>query len=391
VTLRLGSIGSGGRGRISKMAHRPEEDIHLVAVCDPKPGTTEEYQRDIDPPPQAYDDYRALLDNADVDAVFITTPDHMHEAMAIEALRRGIGVYLEKPLAITTAGCDRILEAAQKHQARLYVGHNLRFFPIFRKMKQIIDSGRIGEVQAIWCRHFIAYGGDAYYKDWHADRRCTNTLLLQKGSHDIDLIHHLARAHTQRTVGMGMLSVYNRIDDRHPADTPGDPSNTDVWPPLAQTQLNPVLDVEDHNAVLMQLANGVQATYQQCHYTPDSHRNYTVIGTEGRIENCGDYATAEFQPVIRLWTRRVAYVENGTESISVPPMPGGHGGADPEIVSDFLRYLETGQFAGAAPIDARQAVAVGELAARSLREGNRPMDVPPVPRHSSEPEPMAAS
>jgi len=299
--------------------------------------------------------------------------------MAVAALERGVGVFLEKPMAITIEGCDRILAAQKRSGAKLYVGHNMRFFPVIRKMKQIIDSGRIGEVQAIWCRHFISYGGDAYFKDWHSEQKFTTGLLLQKGAHDIDVIHYLAGAYTTRTVGMGKLSVYNRVPERRKPDEIADRGfNINNWPPLSQKQISPVIDVEDHSMVLMQLANGVQASYEQCHYTPDSHRNYTVIGTAGRIENCNDYSLPEAEAIIRIWDRRVTYIENGTESISLPTIHGDHGGADPLIVKDFLRYLKTGKREGALPLDARQAVAAGVMATRSLRNGNMPFDLPPV-------------
>ncbi len=375
--IRIGSIGCGGRGNLCRMAHRPDEGVELAAICDTREAAFLSYHKNIDPNLPTYADYRKLLDLARVDAVFITTPDYLHEEMAVAALERGIGVYLEKPMAISIEGCDRILRTATKHNAKLYVGHNMRFFPVIRKMREIIDSGRIGEVKAVWCRHFISYGGDAYFKDWHSERKYTTGLLLQKGAHDIDVIHYLAGACTRRTVGMGMLSVYDRVTDRRSPEERGDARfNLENWPPLAQKGLSPTIDVEDHSMVLMQLTNGVQATYMQCHYTPDSHRNYSVIGTNGRIENCGDASTGAHEAVIRIWDRRVYYSENGTESIAVPLVAGSHGGADPQIVDAFVNYLKTGEHDGATPLDARNAVAVGCLATQSLRNGNQPYDVP---------------
>lgn len=129
--------------------------------------------------------------------------------------------------------------------------------------------------------------------------------------------------------------------------------------------------------ILMQLDNGVQASYEQCHYAPDDHRNYTVIGTEGRIENIGDYSTGEHWAHVRLWDRRCGYNENGTMSIAVPPADGSHGGADPQIVSDFLHFIRTGENRGATPVDARYSVATGCMATWSLRNGNQPADIPP--------------
>ena len=56
------------------------------------------------------------------------------------------------------------------HIAKLYLGHKLRHMPFVLKMKELIARGDIGELKAGWCRHFVGWGGDFYFKDWHADR-----------------------------------------------------------------------------------------------------------------------------------------------------------------------------------------------------------------------------
>jgi predicted dehydrogenase len=378
--IRIGVIGAGGRGRVSRLAHKPSEGSGIVAVCDPVGEVHREYREKVSEKIVGYFEWREMLDKEKLDAVFVCAPDWLHEEMAVGALERGLGVYLEKPMAITLEGADRILRVWRENErkgAKLFVGHNLRFYPVFRKMKEIIDSGRIGQVQAVWCRHFINYGGDAYFKDWHSERKFATGLLLQKGAHDIDIIHWLGGAPTKRVVGMGMLSVYDKVKDRRPAEERGNAKFERAnWPPLEQKGMSPVIDVEDHSMMLMQLANGVQGNYVQCHYTPDACRNYTVIGTEGRIENCGDTSGAENEAVVRIWDRRVGYLENGTESISIPGLVGSHGGADVVIVADFLKYLRTGERSGASPMDARNSVAAGYLATVSMRSGNVPYDVP---------------
>lgn len=376
--LRIGSIGAGNRGRLCQLAHQPKEGSELVAICDLRSEICEEYRQNLHSDVKFYTDYQQMLAQEKLDGVFITTPDYLHETMAVAALRQGIGVYLEKPLAITIEGCDHIIKTAAQYGAKLYVGHNMRFFPVIQKMKQWIDEGRIGEVQAIWCRHFVDYGGDAYFKDWHSERQYSMGLLLQKGAHDIDVIHYLAGSYTARTVGMGKLSVYNRVTDRRQQDEHNQVEfNQAHWPPLSQTKLSPNIDVEDHSMMLMQLANGVQASYCQCHYTPDGWRNYTIIGTEGRIENSGDSSNSENWASVQLWDRRCcAGCRQGNFTEAVPPLKGSHAGADPQIVNAFLNYLRTGTCHGATPIDARMAVAAGYMATMSMRNGNSPMDIP---------------
>ncbi|MBT7162907.1 MAG: Gfo/Idh/MocA family oxidoreductase, partial [Victivallales bacterium] len=297
--LRIGVIGAGGRGRLARHSHKPGEGSRLVAGCDIVPAALESFREFAGDDVFTCEDYRELLDRDDIDAVFVTTPDYWHEEHALAALDAGKAVYLEKPMTITIDGCDRVLRKAHEKGVKLYLGHNMRHMSFVQKMKELIDSGAIGEVKAGWCRHFVAYGGDAYFKDWHADRSKATSMLLQKGAHDIDVLHWLCGGYSKRVTGFGNLSVYNQIQDRHDPAERGDASwHLENWPPLSQTGMNPVLDVEDLSMIMMNLDNGVLASYQQCHYSPDGWRNYTIIGTEGRIENFGD---APGNCVVRLW------------------------------------------------------------------------------------------
>jgi predicted dehydrogenase len=378
--LNFAILGPHNRGRIALHAHRPAEGLRVVALCASHLENLEDYRERCGPDIILSTDYRKIVTHPGVDVVFVCTPDHLHAEHAIAALDAGKHVFLEKPMATTIADCDRIASAADRSRGKLYVGHNMRFFPVVRKMHELIAQGMIGRVEAIWCRHFISYGGDAYFKDWHSERKYTNSLLLQKGAHDIDVIHYLGDGYTKRVVGMGKLSVYNEVTDRRKPEEPGvsqfDPGN---WPPLSQKNLSPVIDVEDHSMILMQLANGVQASYLQCHYTPDDCRNYTIIGTGGRIENYGDMSLPESWATVHLWNRRMGYQEHGNEVFRIPDTAGGHGGADPQMIQDFLNFLQDEPSNGATIQDARMAVATGCLGALSLREGSIPKDVPPAP------------
>lgn len=386
--LRVGVIGVGGRGRLAAHAHRPGQGARLVAGADVQPAALQQFAKNY-PETRTFSDYRALLTEVPLDAVFVASPDYLHEEHAVAALSRGIAVYLEKPMAITIEACDRILAAADAGKARLYVGHNMRHMLFVREMKRLIDAGAIGEVKAAWCRHFIAYGGDAYFKDWHSERRYVNSLLLQKAVHDIDVLHWLCGGLTQKVVAMGELSLYDQVESRRGENDPPDTSwSDDAWPPLAQKKLSPNIDVEDLNHVLLRLDNGVLVTYQQCHYTPDAWRNYTIIGTEGRIENVGDEPG---KCEIRVWNKRCGFSERGDIQVAIPAVEGGHGGADPLIVDEFLRYVGHGIATTTDPKAARAAVAAAALAAESLRAGCVPKRVPPLHFASRPPVAIAAN
>ncbi len=379
--IRLGVIGAEGRGGISRLAHKPEEGVRLVAAMSLTLDNLDIYREKCGDSIRLTTDRSEIINDPDIDAVFICTPDFLHEPHAIEALRAGKAVFLEKPMAISIEQCDNILRTARETGVPLYVGHNMRFFPVMRKMHELIAAGRIGQVEAIWCRHFVAIGGEAYFKDWHSERQYSNSLLLQKGAHDIDMIHWFAGAYTERVVGMGKLSVYNRVEDRRdPSKTfiGKDRTKARVYPPLTHTGLSPVIEVEDLNTILMQLDNGVQATYMECHYTPDYTRNYTIIGTEGRIENYGSASSEEKWATVHLWNRRMGFSEHGNEVYRIPHVEGSHGGADPLMIADFIKFLRGEPRNGADPIDARMSVATGCKGADSIRNGNMPFDIPPV-------------
>ncbi len=373
--LKIGVIGAGHRSSLARYAHKPGSGSQVVAICDVNEATLGKVGDKLGCEPATFTDYVEML-KTDLDAVMIVSPDHCHEAHTIAALERGLHVYLEKPMAITVEGCDRILQVAARTGNKLFVGHNMRYMTFVRKIREIIEHDEIGEVKAIWCRHFISYGGDAYYRDWHADRSKSTGLLLQKAAHDLDLFHYFAGSFTQRVSAMGSLSVYDKLP-RIPADQSQYASvDTTRWPPLDQKDFNPVVDVEDQSNVLLQFPGGVLGSYMQCHFTPDTCRNFTIIGTHGRLENLGDGP----QSPIFIWNRRTdSYnmigdkVFRGGESGS-----SAHGGSDELIVEDFLHFVRGEKPSGGCPLAARMAVAVGCLATQSLREGSMPLDIPPV-------------
>ncbi|MCR2802030.1 Gfo/Idh/MocA family oxidoreductase [Microbacterium sp. zg-Y818] len=374
MDLNIGIVGFGARSTLWKEAHKPGRGSRVTAVCDLAERSRAEAREAL---PEAL--VTASLDEllaSGIDAVMVLTPDHQHASVAIAALEAGVPVFCEKPLAVTLDDADAILETARRTGTRLYVGHNMRHMSVVLLMRRLILEGRIGEVKAVWCRHFVGNGGDYYFKDWHAEREKTTGLLLQKGAHDLDVIHWLAGAYTTEVQAMGALSVYGDIDDRR--DRSGermrDWFSLDNWPPTAQTGLNPVVDVEDISMVNMRLSNGVLASYLQCHFTPDYWRNYTVIGTAGRIENLGDVSGSE----VRLWNRRHHGAAPADETFIVPAAPEdtGHDGADALLIAEFLRFVRVGGLTETSPVAAREAVAVGILATACLRGDGETCSVP---------------
>ena len=380
--LQIGIIGSGGRGTLlGALAHRPGRGSRVVACCDVSDATLARNRADYGAEIFTTGDYHALLARK-LDAVIIATPDFLHEDQAVDAAARGLAIYLEKPMALSIAGCDRILRAAAKTRARLYVGHNMRHMPFVRKMKSLIDAGAIGEVKACWVRHFVGHGGDFYFRDWHAERRYTNGLLLQKAAHDLDIIHWLCGGYARKVNAFGALALFGGLPGRKPATKglsrlrPGEMKLT-AFPYTRARGFNHRIDVEDLSTMQMQLDNGVLATYTQCHFTPDYWRNYVVIGTEGRMENFGN---GEAGTCVRVWNRRKqGYEAAGDVTYRIPVSRGAHGGADPRIMEEFLRFARSGGKTDTSPIAARESIAAGCVATNSLRAGGALRTVPRIP------------
>ena len=374
----MGIIGVSGRGGIAVHWHKPGGKSIVVAGADVSDKNLNEFRKKY---PNSFitKDYKELLKRKDVDAVAIISPDWTHEEYAIAALRAGKHVYCEKPIAITIAGCDRILVEAKKSGKKFMVGFNMRYMSVFPVMKDIIDRGSIGEIKAVWVRHFVGLGGQFYYHDWHANRKNSTGLLLQKGSHDIDMIHYLTGKYTTKVSAFGSLDYFggNKPNDLRCKNCK---EKETCWEfidhaTMDQCCFRKEVNVEDNNMVIMELEGGIKATYLQNHFTPEYLRNYVVIGTEGRIECVSD------DKVIVKMRPHVKKVKNYSDKeVTLKPIEGGHGGADPIICGDFITYVLTGKKSKTTPVAGRMSVAVGCLATQSIRKGGRVIKIPALPR-----------
>src|SRR5262245_56104060 len=145
--LRFGVIGCGGMGtgHLSGLVKRGEADnLRVVSVCDV-------YQRRLSRAQKiagtdGHLDYRKVLDNKDVDAVLIATPDHWHGKIAIEALEAGKHVYVEKPMTHTVEQALEVRDAVRRTKKVLQVGPNATADDGYWQAREAIQAGRIGQV-----------------------------------------------------------------------------------------------------------------------------------------------------------------------------------------------------------------------------------------------------
>ena len=346
-TIKIGIIGAAGlRGaELFTLFSGVDADVRVTAVCDNDSKLLAQKYAEAGYCLELYGDNHHFLSSNSFDTLVVATPDKWHEEHACAALEAGKHVYLEKPMAITPNGCNRIMAAAQKNNRVLYVGHNLRHFTVIKKLKEVIDSGAVGEVKAIWCQHAISYGRQMYFNDWHQYQDKVGSLLIHKAAHDLDIIHWLAGSHTKRVVAMGQLAVWG--------DQPGHP------------------DVEDLSTLLLELDNGVQATYAQCHFAHMACREYTIIGTKGTVRNLDDNPA---RAVVQLFGKRRADAQTiPTQEWRFSPESGFHGMADKRIVAEFIGILRGELQPTISAHEAAWAAKTGFAATHSLRHGNMPV------------------
>jgi predicted dehydrogenase len=382
--IRIGVIGVTGRGALARSWHKPDGDSVVTAGMDVTEEALSHFKETLNPDAFMTTDVDELLDRDDIDAIAITSPDFTHEEYALKALAAKKHVFCEKPMAITTEGCDRMLEAWKESGKEFMIGFNMRYMNIFRVMKDIVDSGVIGEIKVVWCRHFVAHGGDWYYHDWHGNSQYSTGLLLQKAAHDIDMIHWITGHYATKVVGMGSLDYYggDKSNDLHCPDCDEKEECVEVQEPArghANTRdmcaFREEIDVEDNSTIIMELDGGIKATYMQCHYTPDYCRNYTFIGTEGRVENLDD----DTKVIVKLRDKSNRWKNLAHQDHDVKPATGTHGGSDPEICRDFVEMVMTGKRPVSTPLAGRMSVAAACAGTHSIRNQSQLVNVPDVP------------
>jgi predicted dehydrogenase len=163
--VNIGWIGVGTRGNagIDWLHSASPNDVNLVAVCDTFDGYIARAKDRVKTiwgnMPDTYKDYRQLLANKSIDAVYIMTPEHLHHDMAIAALKAGKHVYVEKPLAHTIEEGWDIIDAWKKSGKVCQVGTQNRSSSLYKQAKEWVQKGMIGDchyVRAFWYRNSAA-------------------------------------------------------------------------------------------------------------------------------------------------------------------------------------------------------------------------------------------
>lgn len=181
-----------GPGKVSDTHARALQELAaFVAVCGRDPAKTKTFADRYNITP--YTDLEEMLRAERIDALVICTPHPQHAENALVALNLGVHVLVEKPMAITLSDCDRMLDAAQKHNAKLGVISQRRWYEPVQRVRQAIDDGKIGEpalgvVQVLGWRSAEYFDMDPWRGTWQGEG---GGVLVNQAIHQLDLFQWL--------------------------------------------------------------------------------------------------------------------------------------------------------------------------------------------------------
>jgi predicted dehydrogenase len=147
--LNIGCIGTGGRCRHLMKSLVKVPDVHITAVCDVWDVSRTEGQKLADPKAVTTKAYKEILDNKEIHAVLIGTPDHWHVPITIDACNAEKDVYVEKPLTHSLAEGTAVIEAQNRNKRVVQVGMQQRSMPHIEKGREVIKAGRLGKVTKV--------------------------------------------------------------------------------------------------------------------------------------------------------------------------------------------------------------------------------------------------
>jgi predicted dehydrogenase len=199
--LRIGIVGFGFMGRMHYRCWKAIKDAKIIAICDSNPNIVEDTKRAVGniegaegaidfSDVELYTNFDKMLKNAKPDVVSITLPTYLHSKFAIKALKAGVHVLCEKPMALNVRDCDRMIRAARRSKKILQIGHCVRFWPEYAKAKQMVDSGELGKVIAAT---FQRLGSAPTWSidNWFLDEKRSGGVVLDLHIHDTDYVQYL--------------------------------------------------------------------------------------------------------------------------------------------------------------------------------------------------------
>ncbi|KAM4651902.1 putative oxidoreductase YteT [Discoglossus pictus] len=372
-------VGAGSRGQCyAYFAVYFPKLMKLVGVADPRSCTREELKmmHEIDDSNLFEDWKEAAAREKFADAVVIATPDRLHKDPAIAFARKGYHILLEKPMAVTPEDCREIVSVCKEAGVMLAVGHVMRYHPVSRTIKELIDSGAIGDVIHIQHMEPIGHWHFAHSfvrGNWRNEKESTFSLLA-KSCHDIDLICYWTGKRCVKVSSFGTLSHFTKenkpkdassrcldcsVEENCPYSAKkiylkkGEQGNFG-WP-VAVVCNNGVYDIEsltealrtgpygrcvyecDNDVVSNQVVNmefegGLTAAFTMMAFTNAlGVRSTTIYGSKGELRSVGSGPINVFN-----FATRTESLHPAKQCGFIPQHLRAHGGADYYLMSSFI-------------------------------------------------------
>ncbi len=322
--MPVGIIGAGWMAQEHRRVLGSLDGVSLAAVCDVERERAEDLARGTGA--RVYTDWRDLLDREDLAALTVAIPPLAHRDPAVEALTRGLPVYLEKPIARTLDDAAAIVEAAGHSGTVCAVGYQWHALDVLDDLRELLEDEQIGLLVGTSI-------GPTQSRPWFLDRRAGGGNLLERGSHHLDLA---------RAVGGDVVSVQAaaaRVRLARSAD-PGESG-----------------DIDDAVTIMLEMASGALATVVVAWTRPGQPGTYAldVLASDStlRLNLDPDFTLtglshdrpvtrrASAQPLERSWSRFLQAVTARDPSAVACPPPDAAATLAVAIAAE--RALETGQ------------------------------------------------
>jgi len=279
VTVKAAFIGSGGIASHHMKQIKQNRGYSIVAACDIAEDRVQKFCQDFEIP-RHYTDMNKMLENEQLDAVLVCTPNYAHAAPTIAALKAGIHVYCEKPMAMNVAEGRKMLKAAQDSKATLTIGHHQRFEPASQFLHKERLAGTFGDIyfaRAVMHRRgFVPWWGA-----FHIKAKSGGGALIDIGCHIIDLtLWLMGSPNPVEVTGVATAKLATRTDGSRPNQN---------------KEKAHEFDVDDFATAYVRMDNGASLAVE-CSWACNS-----AVGR--LVELYGDEGGATIQP-LTIYTQR---------------------------------------------------------------------------------------
>ena len=215
--IKVGLIGVGQRGLGLATVLKATPGLELFACCDVIPENLAAGMKLAVPGAQAYDNYKKLLDNKNIDAVVIATPLYLHYAMARDAISANKHIYLEKTMTYDIEQALSLRKMLKQYPKLIFqVGHQYRYYDMYPKIKTYIANGLIGKIT-----HFESqYNRNSNWKravpkgytdkqiNWRMYKEFSGGVLAELSAHQIDIVNWITESHPTKVIAMGDVNYW---------------------------------------------------------------------------------------------------------------------------------------------------------------------------------------